>query len=68
MISKDQWKDIGNRAGHAFWQGAAAAFVPLTALDRDVLVQTGLAMLAGGVASVLSLLKGMVKESRRPKS
>jgi hypothetical protein len=68
MVSKNQWRDIGNRAGHAFWQGAAASFVPLTVLDKDVLVQTGLAMLAGGVSSVLSLLKGMVKESRRPSS
>jgi hypothetical protein len=68
MISKNQWRDIGNRAGHAYWQGAAASFVPLTVLDKDVLVQTGLAMLAGGVSSVLSLLKGMVKESRRPSS
>lgn len=62
----DKSKDIIERAAHAFWQGGLAS-LPLTIpLDQNALQVTLLAFVGGGVSAVLSLLKGMVKESRRP--
>lgn len=64
-MAEDRTKDIIERAGHAFWQGGLASLPVTVPLDVDALQAALLAFVAGGVAAVLSLAKGMVKERRR---
>lgn len=60
-MTNEQWRDLGERAAHTFWQGAVAAapvsFVP----DLDWAQQTAVVMVTAGLASLLSMAKGMVK-------
>lgn len=64
----DKTRDIIERAGHAFWQGGLASLPVTVPLDRTALQATLLAFVAGGVAAVLSLAKGMVKARARTRS
>lgn len=57
----EKTKDIIGRAAHAFWQGGLASLPVTIPLDQSALQATLLAFVAGGVAAVLSLAKGMVK-------
>ena len=64
-MTKDQWKDVGERVGWTFTEAALAA-VPATVVLTDfTAVKTAAvsAAVAGG-AAVLALLKGMVRERR----
>lgn len=64
-MTREQIRDAAERAGWTFVQGALGA-APLTVVpDWAWVQQTGAAMLAGGVASVLSMVKSMVRARRR---
>lgn len=57
--------DIIERAAQAFWQGGVAALPVTIPLTEDGVTAGLLAFAVGGAASVLSLIKGMVKARRR---
>lgn len=66
-MTREQLKDLGGRAAHTFWQGAAAT-IPAGYLITDwssakVLLA---GMVIGGGAALLSAARSTVKPSRKP--